>query len=107
MSETTAQLVTALNELQEKFEREYGRMGEEYVRDMRQIIDLVLQQHEEIVREIVAPWALVGNEEKIPVEKFSNNLAPLLCNPDFMSDGEIWELLRTVLERRHGVFQQL
>ncbi len=94
---------TALRKHLEQFHIEWserlGETGELLARDLKQLVDLILEEYQEIVQErikaTVAPWALVGNEELIPLNKISKEgLAGLLANPDYISNGELWELIK-------------
>ena len=76
-----------------------GTTGESLARDLSQLVDLILEEHksilEEIVKERVASWALSESEEKIPLDKISKEgLALLLTNPDYISNGELFEIIK-------------
>ena len=87
------------DELEGKWRERLGSTGEEVVRDIRQVADLVLIEVERLVskyvKETVSPWALVGSTEKIPLEKISKEgLDLLLSDPEYISNGELLEILK-------------
>lgn len=92
-------LKAEFDELEGKWRGLLGSTGEEVARDIRRVADLLLIEQErlvaEYIRETVSPWALVGSTEKIPLEKISKDgLALLLSNPEYISDGELLEILK-------------
>ena len=98
---------TSIQETMEKLKADwrerYGIVGEEQSRDLNLLVDAILVYTEErnlelmnqVVNERVASWALANSDEKIPLDKISKEgLAILLANPDYISNGELLEMLR-------------
>ena len=87
----------------EEFEAEWserlGQTGTALRRDLQKLTDLLLIETREVareqIRELVASWALSGSEEVIPMEKWDKEgVLRMASNRDFISDGELLELVR-------------
>ena len=88
-----------LKEFHDKWAGHLGETGELLANDLRKLVDLILHEYEAIVEETiekrVASWALANSKEQIPLNKISKEgLAKLLANPEYISNGELWELLK-------------
>ena len=95
-------LLEYLEQFSIQWNERLGATGELLTRDIRQLVDLILIEHQEITEELikiqVSPWALADNDEKIPLSKISKDgLIMLLTNPDYISNGELLEILRARL----------
>ena len=99
-----SQLERYINEeFQAKWEEKLGETGRDLTHDLRQLVDLILidqqERVDERVKELVAPWALQGNDEKIPMSKLDREGIMLAVRaPDFMDDGERREFIQTLSE---------
>ncbi len=87
-----ADIQEALQSLEERFAQRVGEAAAaEWAREVGQLVDLILIN----VRDAIAPWALAGSDEKIPLEKIDrNDLMAILRDPDFVSGEELLEALR-------------
>lgn len=87
------------DEFEARWRERLGSMGGDLAHDLRQLTDLLLVEQtqilDEMIRSRVASWALAGSEEKIPLDRISKEgLALLLTNPEYISNGELMELLK-------------
>ena len=99
IGERMPDLRSHMAEFQTKWGERLGGVGEDLARDLAQLVDLLFMEQERIidetVRERVASWALAGSDEKIPLNKISKEgLMILLANPDYISNGELMEMLK-------------
>ena len=87
-----------MEEFRAQWHEHLGSTGDDLARDLSQLVDVILAEFEAIVRENVASWALVNSDEKIPLSKISKEgLVHLLANPEYISNGELFEVLKTRL----------
>ncbi len=98
--EETNNIAAIVQQVSGEWETRFGDVGAELARDMRKIVDLLLEYvdenyvTEEKLRSMVAPWALQGSDELIPLSKISKEgLERLLANPGYITDGELIEIL--------------
>ena len=76
-----------------------GDTGDSLARDLNILVEVILAEHREILdealKERVASWALIDSDETIPLTKISKEgLAQLLANPDYISNGELFEIFK-------------
>lgn len=88
-----------LDQFHSEWSERLGGTGEDLARDLRKLVDLLLVEQEEIATEatkrLVDSWALADSDEKIPLNKISKDgLVGLLANPDYISNGELMEILK-------------
>ena len=110
-----SELESYLEEFQTQCEERLGETGRELSSGLHKLVDLILTEQDERVRErvneladkrvgewikeLAAPWALQGSDEPIPVSKFDKEgIMRILFAPGFMTDGEQLELARSLLE---------
>lgn len=82
-----------------------ARLGAEegayWARQVRQLVDLAFAHLDDLITERVAPWALIGSKEKIPLDKLSRlGIMKLLYNPDFISEAELEAILADRRQRQ-------
>ena len=100
MAMEESQIRDAMEKFRADWHRRLGESGDVLARDLNLLVDAILKETEliidERVRARVAPWALIDNDDVIPVSKFSKEgILKLLGNREFISDGELFEILRT------------
>ena len=87
------------NEFHTEWREHLGDTGERLAKDLKQLADLLLIEQSSLLDERidarVASWARAGSDEKIPLDKISKEgLSMLLANPDYISNGELLEILK-------------
>ena len=99
-------IAEATRKITDEWRSRFGEAGNAMADDADKIIELVLlhleqiyltrEQVAEMIRLSVAPWALAGNEDPIPMEKIDKSgVIILVTNPDFITDGELMEIIKT------------
>ena len=88
-----------LQQFGDEWRKRLGSTGDDLARDLTLLADAILAENElaieEVVRKRVASWALADSDEKIPLNKISKEgLVQLLTNPEYISDGELLEILK-------------
>ena len=99
MAEEIVNIREYLEQFRIQWTERMGEVGDALARDLRMLVDLLLTEEREILVEVVeskvAPWAIADSSEKIPLEKISKEgLAQLLQNREYISDGELFEILK-------------
>ena len=99
-------IAEATRKITDEWRIRFGDAGNIMADDADKIIELVLlhleqtyltrEQIAELIQLSVAPWALAGNEDPIPMEKIDKfGVIMLVTNPDFITDGELMEIIKT------------
>lgn len=95
-----SQLERYINEeFQTRWVERLGETGRDLTNDLRQLVDLILIEQDELIKERVASWALRGSDETIPVSKLDKEgIIRALFAPGFMTTSERVELAQALLE---------
>jgi hypothetical protein len=93
------QLLRFLDDVKSQLVIRLGQEGaDEFDLYLRDLIDILSKENRDMaskrIKELVAHWALIGNKDPIPIDKFDKpGILKLITNPEFISDRELVEVL--------------
>jgi len=93
-------LLRALDELAALLQRDLGpERGREWARRLRDLVDLLALDVRSQIRPSVAPWALAGSQDLIPLEKLDREgIRALVQNPAVVPDEALVQVHAARLE---------